>query len=1000
MNGRVTVILIAIALAAGVFILSLLAGSGTSEDDAEGSRADQTVDTPDAEVAPGFDTTTAIAGDLRREDFVEDAEEGFYRYEDGNRITHLYFDRVTPAGEGVLEVDGPSARIFIDEQTDSVVVIAADEGTFIAPENQLQEGAFRGHVTVTVFEGHDGRPPDINGTDDIEVRVYLDDADFDMELGQLESPGPVHLTGPRVDFVGKGLSIAFNELRNRIEKLEVYEGDLLRFKPGQLDDASDTTPQARAGSRPAEPAPEAPESTEPRGVPAPSESRPPQYYRARFGEDVHILAEQGKVTMDADVLEAIFVLGRQRVPRPAAVGRADDRHRPVSQPLPSIAQLVSLTIAQTPQPAGRSLFPAGPEDVTVTWRGRLTIVPEPAPPADMSGDDDVLLRLVGSPVKIRDDQGQAIDAGEVSYLASTKRIGAAASAEQPMVVTAPKLGTLRGRALAIEQATGIGYVLGPGSLEAELTEGDDNGDAAVPWTIAWSNRLDLAFFLTERDRDDSAADDPFAQSPIGALKRADFQGDVEARHPELEMVGQQIAIVFALADDGRSQPMHVHAEREVRAENDDMLLTGGRLDVELKPSADQQPQATDDDATEPPPMQVAQDLSIAKIEAEDAVRVTLKQDDVRLSGDRLIADVDADQLEVFGDATSHAAISRGGSAAGSAQAGSLNGRHIVMERATQTVHVIGSGSFDAQIDPDQPDHILTVAWQEAMHYDDVSGIATFTGGIEAQTSPTPDVNTLTCNDMQVDFIKLDGDAPPEADDEAFGGDRRIRTVACNGDAVFEATGFDPADGNVMTRLHIEGPVITFDNTPGSEKAQVAGKGQMLFEDYRPSEKRADETGQAVAISGRGATLFLWEKQLTLDAAVNDMTMEQDVQMIHHPAGSEDMAQLDCQHLVADLEERGGLGGWFEDEATRPAVIAVRGRDAVRVKQHQRELIADNFDYIEAKRRVVFTAAPGNDVVLRDLAESTEQHAESFAWYLDRDAFDVIRPRGNVIPIRE
>jgi hypothetical protein len=131
-------------------------------------------------------------------------EHGRWLEQRGERFTVLEWSRITPLPDGVSDVVAPSLRDHFTPQR--VLTMTADEGTVYAPENQPRRGEMRGNVVLTLYETNEDRPVDLRGTADIVVRVMLDAANFDLELGQVDSASVVRLTGPTVDFRGQGLS--------------------------------------------------------------------------------------------------------------------------------------------------------------------------------------------------------------------------------------------------------------------------------------------------------------------------------------------------------------------------------------------------------------------------------------------------------------------------------------------------------------------------------------------------------------------------------------------------------------------------------------------------------------------------------------------------------------------------------------------------------------------------------------------------------------------------
>ncbi len=338
-----------------------------------------------------------------------------------------------PKPGGVVDVDRPRTRTYLGRSR--VLTMEADAGTFLAPENNPKSGELVGNVVLRIFEGERGREPDLDhDSPDLETVVYLEEASFNLELAQVDSRGPVHLTGREIDFRGRGLSLNHNHLRDRLERLEIREGDVLRFRrhPDEADDATapgatpEAPPASRRPSQPAaapppaaapQPAPEPAPSTdtEPQTLatepePAASEDAAPapeaapdedgnedQYYRATFERDVRVTtggAAEDTADVTADTLSAIFSMdgsSRRSGNEGAAAAVPDaDAEVPalVATPVPG-----DEAPSAPARPRRRTASPAAaPADTPAA-------APEPMPVSERSmmiaRDDDVVVRWVG-----------------------------------------------------------------------------------------------------------------------------------------------------------------------------------------------------------------------------------------------------------------------------------------------------------------------------------------------------------------------------------------------------------------------------------------------------------------------------------------------------------------------------------------------------------------------------------------------------------------------------
>ncbi|MFW6060629.1 MAG: hypothetical protein ACODAQ_10640, partial [Phycisphaeraceae bacterium] len=578
---------------------------------------------------------------------------------------------------------------------------------------------------------------------------------------------------------------------------------------------------------------------------------------------------------------------------------------------------------------------------------------------------------------------------------------------------------------------------------------EDEAEGASPrdLRIAWQDRLDLAFYL-----DDETADR--GTDRLRALRSAHFHGNVETHHPRFDLTSDTQRITLDHPDQGandRDALRRIDATGNVnlhaRPENEDPLrMQTDNLAIHLDPgpAGDIQPHrvvatggvrteqpgqrlsarelelifaTTDSAATQPGTPLFEQRAGIERMIATGDVRVELDEPDTELTGARLVADTIADQIELTAPADELAYVVR--------EDRVLAGRHLLMRESDRSVHVDGEGWFDAQLAADDPADQLRVSWQRAMHYDDHAGFARFVGRVRATTRKTHTTARLSSDDLQLQLAVGEADGTEDEngneededenenrdDGDGLTTDRPIRTATARGNVRFIAEQHEPDTGKLRTRLRIDGPLMSFDGE--QEQIQVLGAGAMLIEDRRPPEDEdPDRDSDRIQFGGRGETLFTWERQLTLDAARNDVRMQGTVQMVHRPAVNDDDAQqiiqLDTEQLFADLSGSGGLGGWAGDEATSTADTAtpelrlVRADDNVRVLYDAGRSIvrSDHLQYTADDQIVRLWADEDRLVRIRRDDQPAPLSFEEGFWNLATDEFDARRLGPGVVPVPE
>lgn len=604
----------------------------------------------------------------------------FTRVNQRNQLIEVFGSKFSPKPQGVSEVENPGARIHLTPAR--VLEVRSLEGTFIAPDNQPRYGEFRGKTVLTLFEGPSDRPVKLdNDSPDVKMRIFMADARFDLELGQIESSGEVQLTGPRIDFQGIGLTLTYNEVKGRIERLTIKQGRELRFKPETSPDTEKAGAAATTTKRTAPPSMTRRGDTS-KGV------KTPQFYRARFEKNIRVV--NSDIQVDGQRLEAVFALtqginasemlkGAEATPRVQPMPtmrltsntliRMFEQHATLSDAtpvVPSIAAPPATTAPSTTAPATAPAKPAAtqstarmpmpiyhpmakpsPSDLVITWEGTLTMLPEDKPPGDLKGPGDAKLEIVGSPIRIETLRKEVIKADRLEYLASTGKLHLQGRPDQFMTIDSPNLGVLSGLELEIDQVTGVGQILGAGSLVANGNPGiadvldkkkgmaDAEGSPRLPrgMSVKWSDRLDMTFYLRQggevnetKPGAPNASTVASGASRVIALKSVAFRGKVEVQHPQFEVMSDilsfdlkdprqtaqtleaisaignvriaskdkdpknllsiksdQLEVRFAKDASGKMQPARMLARNHVEAEQAGRKMIAGFLDVTLGP---------------------------------------------------------------------------------------------------------------------------------------------------------------------------------------------------------------------------------------------------------------------------------------------------------------------------------------------------------------------------------------------------------------------------------
>lgn len=882
---------VAVVIAIAVFLLTLIADSPKSSPatpSAQGNRQFKVR-------VPALDLENTIESTESLQQITPTAEGGQLTIKDVGRTTILYYDLLEPQPHGVSQVVNPSARILFSDTL--VITIRAEHATMVAPDNDLRHGDFRGNVVLSLYETTPGQTINTRHNDDLVLRLFLNEARFDIEMGIVESPGEIHLTGPQVDFRGRGLSINFNELHRRLDKLEVFHARSLRFKTASINGRN----QPPEGKPPAQ-------TQDP--LPSDDPDPPVQFYRTQLEDHLEVRGASGRLNINADYLEAIFGLMTKNQNKTIPTTNSNGEIRESATP-------------QSPVHGNRPLFePDDTNDVIITLKGRLIVEPEPAPPADLTGANDVLVRLSSrpdssQPVSIQTPAGQIIKGAEADYLFSTARMRVFGSVAWPLVVHVPELGTAHGTQVILDQTQGRGHLLGPGRIEtlsriktsadptttpavvldtknpthkakAPTTEGEISGVSAsatksnmkhVPTDpppgaaqiaastagleLTWSDRLDLNFYVDNYT-------DANRQVPgrLLGLRSAVFRGDVTAHEKRFDLGAQELTLELSppAGQSGGAQNLdRIDAIGQVHmvgsADTNPFDIRTEKLSITLSPDSNGQPRPTKvlahkrvrtqlanvtlesdllDISFEPADTQVAQnDAATDLSNSWFPVHKMLAEGDVRVHMADHNVELAGPRLVADGHSKQFEVFGDHDQPARISYEGdTLSGKHLVIAQNAQTVRIDGAGMLDAQLRPEVSDDYMTVAWTESMIYDHLAGAANFVGNVTVDTVTEGDRNRvrLIAPDLELHLEPINSSEGSEHPDSLLSGQREIESVKAKGQVQFIAESFAEVPSTNVPRS-LEGRLTLVGKgmtfNRASELIEISDVGHMLIENYRP-----------------------------------------------------------------------------------------------------------------------------------------------------------------------
>ncbi|MCE2883974.1 MAG: hypothetical protein LW806_03610 [Planctomycetaceae bacterium] len=400
--------------------------------------------------------------------------------------------RLEPLQGSQLAMTEPRAMVYLKDGR--VLVLSARKGVAYVPRRALESGTLEEDVEVRLFRPEGGRSVDIE-RDLPAVVVTAAQAQFDGVLGEVRCAKAVRVSTDAGTFAGEGLTLQLDADGDGLEQLVVDRAT----EPIRIDRAaralSAKRREARADARGAVPAlPEgnpadgasASVVADGSGSAAPSSAAPaaadrrnrpkradrPPFYRLTMlgGVEVVRIKDGVRSTITGEEIVAVFSLESRGLDDLAFLPRPNDVHREAPNDMRIHASAAHAALAMVPlvfaapQDAG-AIGASDADSVTVTFGGKLVMVPALDPGDQLASQDEIRLDVVGPRVEVLDGKtGSRIVCTRLRYGVQEQYVEATGTAESPLQVSNPRM-RLDGTRFFASLAKGEGRIDGAGRMQ-------------------------------------------------------------------------------------------------------------------------------------------------------------------------------------------------------------------------------------------------------------------------------------------------------------------------------------------------------------------------------------------------------------------------------------------------------------------------------------------------------------------------------------------------------
>lgn len=954
---------------------------------------------------------------------IEDSQTGgkmFITMVDKNDPTRvaatLQADRFEPIGEGQRKLDNPISWIYLADGR--AIKITADAATMLMPDpNEPPEsGTLEGNIRIESYESVDDL------TNPVLVAKFDEPLEFERRYLRLRSLGHFEIVSDQFDFSGSNLTVILNELRNRVELIDVERGDQIVIHPNTKPRAKKTPKptQTTSTNTPAN------TSTQPTAQSANKALTPVAHTRYHISLiDSVVAAATGSGQATGGRLDLWLAL-QDNTLSPNAIKEI------------SFAQSSKATVGNVKQndttPPPTTNAPAtiisnntSTNDIVITWAGKMTVRPiDDQIPAELE-HNELAIALSGNAdgsTNKNIDSGITFTIPEQHFVGQAHRMTYYAtqgivelnSIQQPkgiIKLQAQGSGTLIATKLVADLANGTIDLRGRGSIAHNPA---DQQEATIQWnkqalfTLAKVNnaitdRLAHAKFagnvIAKQAGNGAGAKvldidfDPKLEAPISLTKLVMSEGVLSSVSRNM-LSGKQLEIEFVPnASNTSVDPVSIIADGQVLGRTPDSILRASHLDATL--------------------MRNLKGELVIRDARASAIATGPQADEVKYSGPQRTT-ARGQSLTIDGVNETLVLL---GSPAKLTQAGSsVTGNHINLNAKRRGIEVIGPGSFDHDITIENQESStgqqlaghIRATWKGSMRFDDALG--SIICDDQVKVISTPDAftrDTLTAHRAEIKLSAKPTNDPigskPKNAANTASNDRQLISARIFGHA---PAGQDPVPAKIESRtyaiddlervtglIYLEGSQVIVDNIAQTLKVPAAGTLLVMDRTQPETQPNTQPNSQQENKPSAGLTKFTWQGKMALDRAKGTARFLDEVIVRQKTLATGNIAQLSTDQLDARFE----IGANTTDADAEPTtrLLGVDAIGSVRFLYQSRELIADAAVY-DALSDSLFASAIGNKLVtVYDDDKSAPMSAKTMRWDLGIDRIDINNPTPSRTP---